>query len=160
LGFLLAHFIGNRFEVITKKSITSLLQISVVGLGFGMNSNSALKAGREGILLTIASISSLLILGFLFTKFLKIEKVTGYLISAGTAICGGSAIAAIAPIVKANSNQTSIALAVVFRLNSIALFAFPVIGIFLKLSQHEVGLWCAIAIHDTSSVVGAMELKH
>lgn len=155
LGFLITHFIGNPFEQTAKKSINILLQVSVVGLGFGMDSVSALKAGKDGFIFTVVSILSLLILGFLLTKIFKIEKITGFLISAGTAICGGSAIAALAPIVKANSNHTSIALAVVFTLNSIALLAFPAIGHLLNLSQYEFGLWCAIAIHDTSSVVGA-----
>lgn len=155
LGFIAIQFIGNPFEQTTKKLIHKLLQASVVGLGFGMNTNSALKAGQEGFIFTIVSIVSVLIIGFLLTKLLKVEKITGYLISAGTAICGGSAIAAIAPIIKAKPNQISIALAVIFTLNSIALLLFPVIGHLLHLTQHDFGLWCAIAIHDTSSVVGA-----
>jgi uncharacterized integral membrane protein (TIGR00698 family) len=155
LGFLMIQFVGNPYEETTKKLIHKLLQISVVGLGFGMNVNSALKAGKEGFIFTLVSIISVLVIGFLLTKILKIEKITGYLISAGTAICGGSAIAAIAPIVKAKPNQISVALAVIFTLNSIALLLFPVIGNMLHLSQHDFGLWSAIAIHDTSSVVGA-----
>ena len=155
LGFLMIQFVGNPYEETTKKLIHKLLQISVVGLGFGMNVNSALKAGREGFIFTLVSIISVLVIGFLLTKILKIEKITGYLISAGTAICGGSAIAAIAPIVKAKPNQISVALAVIFTLNSIALLLFPLIGNMLHLSQHDFGLWSAIAIHDTSSVVGA-----
>ena len=155
LGFLIAQFIGNPFEQTTQKLIHKLLQISVVGLGFGMNVTSALKAGKEGFLFTVVSIFSVLIIGYLLTKVLKIEKITGYLISAGTAICGGSAIAAISPIIKAKSNQISVALAVIFTLNSIALLVFPTIGTLLQLTQHDFGLWCAIAIHDTSSVVGA-----
>ncbi|MBP9214703.1 MAG: putative sulfate exporter family transporter [Chitinophagaceae bacterium] len=155
LGFLMIQFVGNPYEETTKKLIHKLLQISVVGLGFGMNVNSALKAGKEGFIFTLVSIISVLVIGFLLTKILKIEKITGYLISAGTAICGGSAIAAIAPIVKAKPNQISVALAVIFTLNSIALLLFPLIGNMLHLSQHDFGLWSAIAIHDTSSVVGA-----
>lgn len=155
LGFLIAQFVGNPYELTVKKLIHKLLQASVVGLGFGMNIHSALQAGKEGFLFTIVSIIAVLGLGYLFTKLFKVEKITGYLISAGTAICGGSAIAAIAPIVKAKSNQISVALAVVFTLNSIALLVFPPIGNLLALSQHSFGLWCAIAIHDTSSVVGA-----
>jgi uncharacterized integral membrane protein (TIGR00698 family) len=149
------QFVGNPYEETTKKLIHKLLQISVVGLGFGMNVNSALKAGKEGFIFTLVSIISVLVIGFLLTKILKIEKITGYLISAGTAICGGSAIAAIAPIVKAKPNQISVALAVIFTLNSIALLLFPLIGNMLHLSQYDFGLWSAIAIHDTSSVVGA-----
>ncbi len=155
LGFLLAQFVGNPFEKTTQKLVHILLQISVVGLGFGMNVTSALKAGKEGFIFTVASIFTVLITGYLLTKILKIEKITGYLVSAGTAICGGSAIAAISPIVKATPSQISVALAVVFTLNSIALLIFPFIGHLLNLSQHDFGLWCAIAIHDTSSVVGA-----
>lgn len=155
LGFLTTQFIGNPFEKTTQKLTHLLLQISVVGLGFGMNVNSALKVGKEGFIFTVVSIFSVLILGFILTKIFKIEKITGYLISAGTAICGGSAIAAIAPVIKANSNQISVALATVFTLNSIALLLFPPVGTYLHLSQHDFGLWCAIAIHDTSSVVGA-----
>ena len=155
LGFLMAQFVGNPFELTAKKLIHKLLQISVVGLGFGMNAFTALKAGKEGFIFSMVSIISVLVLGFILTKLLSIEKITGYLISAGTAICGGSAIAAIAPIVKAKPNQISVALAVIFTLNSIALLIFPLIGTALHLSQHDFGLWCAIAIHDTSSVVGA-----
>ena len=155
LGFLTIQFVGNPYQETTKKLISTLLQVSVVGLGFGMNAQSSLQAGKEGFVFSIGSIISVLALGFLLTKIFKIEKITGYLISAGTAICGGSAIAAIAPIVKAKPNQISIALAGVFTLNAVALLAFPPIGTLLKLSQHDFGLWCAIAIHDTSSVVGA-----
>lgn len=155
MGFLLSLFFGNPYELTTQKLISKLLQISVVGFGFGMNAFSALKAGKEGFLFTVVSIISVLILGFIFTRFLKIDKITGYLISGGTAICGGSAIAAVSPIVKAKPNQISVALAVVFTLNSIALIIFPIIGHLLALSQQDFGLWCAIAIHDTSSVVGA-----
>jgi uncharacterized integral membrane protein (TIGR00698 family) len=155
LGFLVVQIVGNPYELASQKFVHILLQVSVVGLGFGMNTNSALKAGKEGFFFTVVSIFSVLVLGYLFTRLLKIENITGYLISAGTAICGGSAIAAISPIVKAKSNQISVALAVVFTLNSIALLIFPIIGHYMDLSQHEFGLWCAIAIHDTSSVVGA-----
>ena len=155
LGFLMTLIIGNPYEITTQKLTNILLQISVVGLGFGMNLNSALKAGKEGFVFTIISIFSVLILGFVLTKIFKIDSIIGYLISAGTAICGGSAIAAIAPIVKAKPNQISIGLGVVFTLNSVALLVFPAIGNWLHMSQHDFGLWCAIAIHDTSSVVGA-----
>ena len=155
LGFITVQLIGNPYEEATKKLIHTLLQASVVGLGFGMNTDSALQAGKEGFLFSFVSIISVLTLGFLLTRLFKIEKITGYLISAGTAICGGSAIAAISPIVKAKPNHISVALAIVFTLNSIALLAFPPIGSLLNLSQHDFGIWCAIAIHDTSSVVGA-----
>ncbi|WP_255481735.1 YeiH family protein [Flavobacterium sp. xlx-221] len=155
LGFAVAQIFGNPYEIQSRKVSSTLLKVAVVGLGFGMNVFSAIQAGKEGIVFTVVSISTLMILGFLFTKIFKIEKTTGYLISAGTAICGGSAIAAIAPITKAKPDQISVALAVVFTLNSVALLIFPPLGHLFNLSQHEFGLWCAIAIHDTSSVVGA-----
>jgi uncharacterized integral membrane protein (TIGR00698 family) len=155
LGVLMVNLFGNPFVQFNHRAITFLLQFSVVGLGFGMNANSAVSAGKEGFILTVFSIFSTLFFGFLLGKWLKTEKKTSHLISCGTAICGGSAIAAIAPVIKSNENQTSIALGVIFILNSIALFVFPFIGHQLDLSQKDFGLWCAIAIHDTSSVVGA-----
>ncbi len=155
LGVLIVNVFGNPFIVFNHKAINYLLQFSVVGLGFGMNAASAFSAGKDGFLLTIFSIFSTLIFGTLLGKWLKTDKKTSHLISCGTAICGGSAIAAISSVIKSNENQTSIALGVIFILNSIALFAFPFIGHQLDLSQKEFGLWCAIAIHDTSSVVGA-----
>ncbi|AYN03888.1 YeiH family protein [Flavobacterium sp. 140616W15] len=155
LGLLVANLSGNPFLHFNHKAITILLQFSVVGLGFGMNATSALAAGKEGLVLTIASIFSTIILGYFLGKWFKIDKKTSHLISCGTAICGGSAIAAIAPVIKSDEKQTSVALGVIFILNSIALFLFPYIGHELNLSQREFGLWCAVAIHDTSSVVGA-----
>jgi uncharacterized integral membrane protein (TIGR00698 family) len=155
LGLLVANLSGNPFLHLNHKAITILLQFSVVGLGFGMNATSALAAGKEGLVLTIASIFSTIILGYFLGKWFKIDKKTSHLISCGTAICGGSAIAAIAPVIKSDEKQTSVALGVIFILNSIALFLFPYIGHELNLSQREFGLWCAVAIHDTSSVVGA-----
>jgi uncharacterized integral membrane protein (TIGR00698 family) len=126
-----------------------------VGLGFGMNAASAIKAGREGILFTVASIVGTLTVGLLMGRIFTIEKKTSLLIAGGTAICGGSAIAALSPVIRAEDRQVSVALGVVFILNSVALFLFPVIGHLLHLSQSQFGLWSAIAIHDTSSVVGA-----
>ncbi len=155
LGLIIANFFGHPFLHLNHKIINLLLQFSVVGLGFGMNVNSALAAGKDGFLFTVASIFSTIILGYFLGKWLKIEKKTSHLISCGTAICGGSAIAAIAPLIKSDEKQTSVALGVIFILNSIALFLFPAIGHWFNLSQREFGLWCAIAIHDTSSVVGA-----
>lgn len=155
LGLIVANLSGHPFLDLNHKATNILLQVSVVGLGFGMNLNSALSAGKEGFLFTIASIFSTLILGTFLGRCLKIENKTAHLISCGTAICGGSAIAAIAPVIKSDEKQTSVALGVIFILNSIALFLFPVVGHWLDLSQKEFGLWCAIAIHDTSSVVGA-----
>ena len=155
MGLVIAQFIGHPYLHLNHKATHILLQVSVVGLGFGMNVTTAMKAGKEGVLFTIVSIVGTLLIGFLMGKFLKIEKKTSYLIAAGTAICGGSAIAAISPVIKAEEKQISVALGTIFILNSIALFLFPVIGHVLNLSQTQFGLWCAIAIHDTSSVVGA-----
>ncbi|HXR82718.1 MAG TPA: putative sulfate exporter family transporter [Hanamia sp.] len=155
IGFAIAQFIGHPFLHLNHKATSFLLKLSVVGLGFGMNVQSAVYAGREGIIFTIASIIGTLSLGLLLGKFLKIEKKTSHLISCGTAICGGSAIAAISPLIKAKEKQMSVALGTIFILNSIALFLFPFIGHLLHLSQMQFGLWSAIAIHDTSSVVGA-----
>ncbi|WP_172919310.1 YeiH family protein [Capnocytophaga canis] len=135
--------------------IHRLLKFSIIGLGFGLQLNEALKAGQNGFLITIISIGFVLILGGLLGKILKLDKILSYLIGVGTAICGGSAIAAISPIIKANGKQISVALAVIFTLNSVALFIYPPVGHLLGLSQEQFGLWCAIGIHDTSSVVGA-----
>jgi len=155
LGFTLATLglVPQRINLstITKKT----LAYSIVGLGFGINLEDAIIATKDAIGIIVTSIIFTLILGWILTKVLKIEKKTGYLISAGTAICGGSAIAAVAPAINAKNDQTSLALATVFILNSVALFLFPVIGHLLEMSQHAFGVWSAIAIHDTSSVVGA-----
>jgi uncharacterized integral membrane protein (TIGR00698 family) len=155
MGLVIAQFTGHPYLHLNHKATHLLLQISVVGLGFGMNVHSAFQAGKEGILFTIASITGTLVFGYLIGKWFGIEKKTSYLISSGTAICGGSAIAAISPVIEAEEKQISVALGCVFILNSIALFIFPMIGHHLNLSQTQFGLWCAIAIHDTSSVVGA-----
>lgn len=155
LGLIIAQFTGHPFISLNHKATNLLLQFSVVGLGFGMNVHSALQAGREGVVFTVFSIISTLLMGYLMGRWLKIDKKTSHLISSGTAICGGSAIAAIAPIINANEKQISVALGCIFILNSIALFVFPMIGHHFNLSQTQFGLWCAIAIHDTSSVVGA-----
>jgi uncharacterized integral membrane protein (TIGR00698 family) len=155
MGLIIAQFIGHPYLNLNHKATHILLQVSVVGLGFGMNVNSALKAGKEGLFFTIISIIGTLIIGFFLGKALKIEKKISFLIATGTAICGGSAIAAISPVIKADEKQISVALGTVFILNSVALVLFPIIGHYLNLSENQFGLWCAIAIHDTSSVVGA-----
>ncbi|KEY19015.1 YeiH family protein [Kaistella antarctica] len=155
LGIGFTIIIGNPYEQKVHKYIHSLLQISIVGLGFGLQLDEALKAGREGITLTIMSITTVMVLGYFLGKFLKIERPLSYLISVGTAICGGSAIAAVTPIIKPTTKQMSLALAIVFTLNSVALFIYPAIGHLLNMTQEQFGLWCAIGIHDTSSVVGA-----
>lgn len=155
MGLVIAQFVGHPYLHLNHKATHLLLQISVVGLGFGMNVTSAIYAGSQGLLFTVASITGTLFFGFLFGKLLKIDRKTSYLISAGTAICGGSAIAAISPVIKAEEKQISVALGTIFILNSLALFIFPAVGHLLNLTQTQFGLWSAIAIHDTSSVVGA-----
>ncbi len=155
MGLIIAQFIGHPYLNLNHKATHILLQISVVGLGFGMNINSAMQAGKEGIVFTVLSIVGTLIIGVLLGKALKIEKKISFLIATGTAICGGSAIAAISPVIKADEKQISVALGTIFILNSVALVLFPFIGHYLNLTENQFGLWCAIAIHDTSSVVGA-----
>lgn len=155
MGLIIAQFIGHPYLNLNHKATHILLQVSVVGLGFGMNVNSAMKAGKEGFIFTIVSIIGTLVIGFFLGKTLKIEEKISFLIANGTAICGGSAIAAISPVIKADEKQISVALGTIFILNSVALVLFPIIGHYLDLSENQFGLWCAIAIHDTSSVVGA-----
>lgn len=155
LGLLVAQVMEHPYLHLNHKGTNLLLKISVVGLGFGINVFSAMKAGKEGVLFTVVSIFGVLTIGYLLGKLFKIEKKTSFLISAGTAICGGSAIAALSPVMNAEEKQISVALGTIFILNSVALFLFPAIGHALNLSQSQFGMWCAIAIHDTSSVVGA-----
>ena len=156
VGLLFAILFGQAFPEFNKKVSKKLLQYSVIGLGFGMNLESSLASGKEGMLFTIVSVFSTLLIGwFIGRKLLKVDKNTSYLISSGTAICGGSAIAAVGPIIKAKDSEMSVALGTVFILNAIALFIFPVIGKILGLDEQQFGTWAAIAIHDTSSVVGA-----
>lgn len=153
LGLAFALTLGSPFK--TSKQTKLLLQISVVGLGFGMNLQKVLEAGRSGLLFTIATIFGTLLLGYLLGRALQINSSTAHLISSGTAICGGSAIAAVGPVIGATDEEMSVSLGTVFILNSIALFVFPIIGHALQLTQTQFGIWSAIAIHDTSSVVGA-----
>lgn len=155
LGFVFALVFQHPYKSKSQKAIHYLLKISVVGLGFGMFIKETLATSKEGLGLTFYSIVLTVGMGLLMAKLLKLDKKLGHLITSGTAICGGSAIAAVAPIIKADGKTISIALGIVFLLNSIALFVFPPIGHLLNLSQAQFGLWCAIAIHDTSSVVGA-----
>ncbi len=150
-GFTLTH----PFHAESKRLSKFLLQASVVALGFGMNLHEVIHAGRSGFLYTAGSITFAMLLGLGLGYLIKVGKKSAFLISAGTAICGGSAIAAVGPIADANEEEMAVALGTVFILNSIALFLFPVIGYWLHLSQSQFGLWSALAIHDTSSVVGA-----
>lgn len=154
-GFLFAHFWGHPFERYNNTATKWLLKIAVVGLGFGINISQAVQAGQQGIKLTALSITIIFVIGYIIKKIFPINSVITHLISSGTAICGGSAIAAVSPIINATEKEISIALGAVFLLNSIALFIFPPIGHLLGLSQYQFGLWAAIAIHDTGSVVGA-----
>ncbi len=155
LGLIVAFTFGNPFPQLEGKPTKYLLQISVVLLGFGMSLSSVYKAGKDGILFTIATIFGTLILGYFVGKLLKVGSKTSTLISSGTAICGGSAIAAVAPAIDADKDEITVSLGTIFVLNSVALFAFPIIGHYLGLTQNQFGIWSAIAIHDTSSVVGA-----
>ena len=154
-GLVLALGVGNAFRSHTGKLTKVLLQLSVVGLGFGMNFRQVVDAGRIGLAFTAISILGTLAVGWALGRWLGVGDKVSRLIASGTAICGGSAIAAIAPIVEANEREVAVALGAVFVLNSIALFAFPPLGHALGLTARQFGMWCAIAIHDTSSVVGA-----
>jgi uncharacterized integral membrane protein (TIGR00698 family) len=156
MGLVIALVFGHPFIQLNKKATTILLQISVVCLGFKINFGEAMKAGAQGFLFTVSSIAVTLAAGWFIGRKLKTGKKTSLLISNGTAICGGSAIAAIAPIINANDEEISVSLGTVFILNSIALFLFPWIAAnFIHFTDLQFGTWCAIAIHDTSSVVGA-----
>ena len=156
IGLVYALLCGQAYPTFNKNVSKKLLQYSVIGLGFGMNLQASLASGKEGMLFTIVSVIGTLLIGmFIGCKVLKLNRNTSYLISSGTAICGGSAIAAVGPIIKAKDTDMSMALATVFILNAIGLFLFPILGHWLGLSQQEFGTWAAIAIHDTSSVVGA-----
>ncbi|MCW5958079.1 MAG: putative sulfate exporter family transporter [Pyrinomonadaceae bacterium] len=157
LGLVVAFTITNPFPKLTGKPTKYLLQASVVLLGFGMDLGAVYKAGKDGILFTIATIFGTLILGYFVGKLLNVQRKTSALISSGTAICGGSAIAAVGPAINAEPEEMSVSLGTVFVLNSVALFAFPLIGQAIGLTQDQFGIWSAIAIHDTSSVVGASQ---
>lgn len=157
IGVAFSLILGNPFQEQSGKISKKLLQISIVGLGFGLNAVDAFEVSKDGFFITIATIALVFGLGFSFNKFIKIDKITALLISSGTAICGGSAIASVSPIIKAKSEQISIAIGVVFILNALALLIFPFIGNLMELTQYQFGLWSAIAIHDTSSVVGAAQ---
>ena len=150
-GLTLAH----PFHVESKSLAKFLLQASVVGLGFGMNLHEVVHAGRSGFLYTAVSITAVMLLGLGLGYLIHVSKKSSFLIAAGTAICGGSAIAAVGPIAEASEEEMAVSLGAVFILNSVALFLFPLVGFALHLTQSQFGLWSALAIHDTSSVVGA-----
>lgn len=155
LGLSLASLGLVPQHINTTTIAKKLLSYSIIGLGFGINLDTAIEASQQSLGLVVGSIAFTLLLGYGLTRLLALDKKIGHLIAAGTSICGGSAIAAIAPAINARDDQTSLALATIFLLNSIALFVFPAIGHALDMSQYDFGLWSAIAIHDTSSVVGA-----
>jgi uncharacterized integral membrane protein (TIGR00698 family) len=150
-GLTLVH----PFHVECKHLSKFLLQASVVALGFGMNLHEVLHAGKSGFVYTALSITGAMLLGLGLGYLIHVQQKPSFLISAGTAICGGSAIAAVGPIAEANEEEMAVSLGTVFILNSVALFLFPVIGLALHMNQTQFGLWSALAIHDTSSVVGA-----
>ncbi len=154
-GIILTLFLPNPFTRVTQPLTHILLKAAVIGLGFGTQLSTALQAGKEGFGFAAVSIICTIGAGLWLGKRMQLDQATTTLIASGTAICGGSAIAAISPIIKADSRQTSIALGVVFLFNAVALLAFPPIGRLLHLTQHQFGLWSAIAIHDTSAVTGA-----
>jgi len=155
MGLAFGLAFAHPFDFAPKKLSRYLLQASVVGLGFGMNLHEVVHAGRSGFLYTLLGISFAMIVGMTLGRLLRVQKTSAFLISTGTAICGGSAIAAVGPISHASDEEMAVSLGTVFVLNSIALLIFPFIGNSLKLTQTQFGLWAALAIHDTSSVVGA-----
>jgi uncharacterized integral membrane protein (TIGR00698 family) len=155
LGLVLALALGNPYLDTTRKLTPRLLALSVIGLGAGMDLRVVARVGLHGVVYTIAGISLALALGALLTRLLGVGRIVGTLITVGTAICGGSAIAAVVPVLRAKDHEASVSLATVFLLNAVALFIFPPIGHALHLDDSQFGLWCALAIHDTSSVVGA-----
>jgi uncharacterized integral membrane protein (TIGR00698 family) len=155
LGILFGLCFAHPYAGAVRISARILLQVCVVALGFGMNLHEVLKAGRSGFVYTALGISFALLVGLALGKMLRVRGNSSFLITAGTAICGGSAIAAVGPILHADDEEMAVSLGTVFILNSIALLIFPPIGGALHLSQSQFGLWAALAIHDTSSVVGA-----
>lgn len=155
VGLLFAFIFPMPFPKFNKKGSKYLLQASVVGLGFGMSVTEALKSGGQGMMFTIVSVIGVMVLGVMLGYWMHINRKTTYLISAGTAICGGSAIAAVGPVLRANDEEMAVSLGVIFILNAIALFIFPVMGHWFDMTDQQFGTWAAIAIHDTSSVVGA-----
>ncbi|MDE5631575.1 MAG: putative sulfate exporter family transporter [Muribaculaceae bacterium] len=157
LGLIFAFTFKNPCPKFNKKTSKYLLQVAVVCLGFNMNLQESLKSGSEGMLFTVVSVVGVMALGVMVGYWFNINRKTAYLISSGTAICGGSAIAAVGPVLKADENEMAVSLGVIFILNSIALFIFPPLGHLFEMTQQQFGTWAAIAIHDTSSVVGAGE---
>jgi uncharacterized integral membrane protein (TIGR00698 family) len=155
MGILFGLALEHPYERMSRWLSKFLLQASVVGLGFGMNLHQVIRAGRSGFVYTMLGIAFALLMGMALGALLQVKRIPAFLIATGTAICGGSAIAAVGPITGASDEEMAVALGTVFVLNSVALLIFPPIGMALKLTQTQFGLWAALAIHDTSSVVGA-----
>ena len=155
VGIIFGLSFIHPYAAAARTSARILLQVCVVALGFGMNLQAVVKVGRTGFVYTAMGISFAILIGLSLGRILRVRGNSSFLITAGTAICGGSAIAAIGPILHADDEEMAVSLGTVFILNSVALLLFPVIGILLHLSQSQFGLWAALAIHDTSSVVGA-----
>ncbi len=155
LGLAFAQFVGHPFTAINSKATNLFLKCSIVGLGFGLNVSAALEAGRRGFWLTVVFLVTTLIVGLAIGDRLGMSRKTSYLLASGTAICGGSAIAAIASVIDPSEDEISVSLGTIFLLNALALLIFPAIGHYYSLTQQQFGLWAAVAIHDTSSVVGA-----
>jgi uncharacterized integral membrane protein (TIGR00698 family) len=154
-GLIFGLAIAHPFLAETKKLSKVLLQASIVALGFGMNLRELVRVGRSGFFYTAMSITGVMLAGLALGYLIQVSKKSSFLIAVGTAICGGSAIAAVGPIAEANDEEMAVSLGAVFILNSMALFLFPAIGFALHMTQSQFGLWSALAIHDTSSVVGA-----
>jgi uncharacterized integral membrane protein (TIGR00698 family) len=157
-GILLVLTLGNPYPEKLGRWTSLLLKTAIVGLGFGIDVDTALQASQEGLLLTIATIVTAIVLGWFLGKRLKVDQKLAFLLSSGTAICGGSAIAAVAPVINAEQEKISVSLGIVFLFNAVALLIFPYIGEYLNMDQQAFGTWAAVAIHDTSSVVGAAKV--
>jgi uncharacterized integral membrane protein (TIGR00698 family) len=155
LGLVFGLTVPHPLDALSRRASKILLQASVVGLGFGMNLHSVIRVGRDGFLYTLLGIAFALAVGMALGRLLRVRTKSAFLIATGTAICGGSAIAAVGPLVEASDEEMAVSLGTIFVLNAIALLAFPPIGAFLGMTQSQFGLWSALAIHDTSSVVGA-----
>ncbi|MBN1957957.1 MAG: putative sulfate exporter family transporter [Desulfuromonadales bacterium] len=155
LGIGFSFLLGNPWSKESAAFSKIILQVSVVGLGFGVSLGEVVHTGKSSLVYTLVGIALTLSLGIFLGRLLRINRNTSLLISFGTAICGGSAIAAMAPVIKAENEETAVSLATVFTLNSVALLLFPLLGHLLQLDQSLFGTWAGLAIHDTSSVVGA-----
>ena len=157
-GLIFAFTCKHPYPKFNKKCSKYLLQVAVVCLGFGMNLQESLRSGADGMLFSVVSVVSVMAMGVILGYAMHLNRKTAYLISSGTAICGGSAIAAVGPVLRADEDEMAVSLGVIFILNAVALFIFPPLGHMLDMSQAQFGTWAAIAIHDTSSVVGAGEV--